>query len=87
MLWTIFAILLVMGCSAWSARTPWLHPILLVFARAVFVSIVRAQGRLSQAPAGEDRLATTRGEFLLDIESLRRRARERIEEGVFTRGY
>jgi bacterioferritin len=32
-------------------------------------------------------LSTARGEFLTDIETLRRRAREHIEEGALTRGY
>ena len=32
-------------------------------------------------------MSTTRGEFLTDIETLRRRAREHIEEGARTRGY
>jgi bacterioferritin len=32
-------------------------------------------------------LSTARGEFLTDIETLRRRAREHIEEGALTRAY
>lgn len=32
-------------------------------------------------------MTTTRGEFLSDIETLRRRAREHIEQGALTRGY